>query len=80
MAVSTTRLRMPALPRCRGCASGILAHRRLRKVVGGRSRRKDFAFFEETIELSRRFRALKLWLSLRYHGLEKFREAIEEVI
>ena len=26
-------------------------------------------FFEETIELSRRVRALKLWLSLRYHGL-----------
>ena len=26
-------------------------------------------FFEETIELSRRIRALKLWLSLRYHGL-----------
>jgi glutamate/tyrosine decarboxylase-like PLP-dependent enzyme len=33
-------------------------------------------FFEESIELSRRFRALKLWLSLRYHGLENFREAI----
>ena len=30
-------------------------------------------FFEETIELSRRFRALKLWLSLRYHGLGAFR-------
>jgi aromatic-L-amino-acid decarboxylase len=37
---------------------------------------EGFAFFEETIELSRRFRALKVWLSLRYHGLEKFREAI----
>ena len=37
---------------------------------------EGFAFFEESIELSRRFRALKLWLSLRYHGLEKFREAI----
>ena len=37
---------------------------------------EGFAFFEETIELSRRFRALKLWLSFRYHGLEKFREAI----
>jgi hypothetical protein len=32
-----------------------------------------FAFFEQTIELSRRFRALKLWLSLRYHGLGAFR-------
>jgi glutamate/tyrosine decarboxylase-like PLP-dependent enzyme len=35
-----------------------------------------FSFFEESIELSRRFRALKLWLSLRYHGLAAFREAI----
>jgi aromatic-L-amino-acid/L-tryptophan decarboxylase len=37
---------------------------------------EGFAFFEESIELSRRFRALKLWLSLRYHGLEAFRSAI----
>lgn len=35
-----------------------------------------FSFFEESIELSRRFRALKLWLSLRYHGAEAFRAAI----
>ncbi len=37
---------------------------------------EGFAFFEESMELSRRFRALKLWLSLRYHGLGSFREAI----
>jgi aromatic-L-amino-acid/L-tryptophan decarboxylase len=37
---------------------------------------EGFAFFEESIELSRRCRALKLWLSLRYHGLESFRAAI----
>lgn len=37
-----------------------------------------FAFFDQTIELSRRFRALKLWLSLRYHGLAAFRAAIAE--
>jgi aromatic-L-amino-acid decarboxylase len=37
---------------------------------------ETFAFFEESLELSRRFRALKLWLSLRYHGLANFREAI----
>ena len=35
-----------------------------------------FAFFEESIELSRRFRALKLWMSLQYHGRRAFREAI----
>ena len=39
---------------------------------------EGFAFFEESIELSRRFRALKLWLSLRYHGLGKFRQAIQK--
>ena len=33
-------------------------------------------FFEETIELSRRARALKLWLSLRYHGFAAFRDAV----
>jgi aromatic-L-amino-acid/L-tryptophan decarboxylase len=37
---------------------------------------EGFAFFEESIELSRRFRGLKLWLSLRYHGLDGFRAAI----
>jgi glutamate/tyrosine decarboxylase-like PLP-dependent enzyme len=37
---------------------------------------EGFAYFEESIELSRRFRALKLWLSLRYHGMQAFREAI----
>jgi aromatic-L-amino-acid/L-tryptophan decarboxylase len=38
--------------------------------------REAFAFFDESLELSRRFRALKLWLSLRYHGLSAFRNAI----
>jgi aromatic-L-amino-acid decarboxylase len=38
---------------------------------------EDFAFFDESLELSRRFRALKLWLSLRYHGLSGFRQQIE---
>jgi glutamate/tyrosine decarboxylase-like PLP-dependent enzyme len=39
---------------------------------------EGFAFFEESIELSRRFRALRLWLSLRYHGLQAFRESIQK--
>ena len=37
---------------------------------------EGFAFFDESLELSRRFRALKIWLSLRYHGLNTFRAAI----
>jgi aromatic-L-amino-acid/L-tryptophan decarboxylase len=39
---------------------------------------EGYAFFEESMELSRRFRALKLWLSLRYHGLDSFRAAIQQ--
>ncbi|HVO62855.1 MAG TPA: pyridoxal-dependent decarboxylase [Terriglobales bacterium] len=38
---------------------------------------EGFAFFDESIELSRRFRALKVWLSLRYHGRDAFRDAIK---
>ncbi|MGA9186118.1 MAG: pyridoxal-dependent decarboxylase, partial [Candidatus Acidiferrales bacterium] len=38
---------------------------------------ESYAFFEESIELSRRFRALKLWFSLRYHGFTSFRKSIE---
>jgi aromatic-L-amino-acid/L-tryptophan decarboxylase len=37
-----------------------------------------FAFFDESMELTRRFRALKLWLSLQYHGRLAFRDAIAE--
>lgn len=37
---------------------------------------EGFAFFEESPDLSRRFRALKIWLSLRFHGLQAFRDAI----
>jgi glutamate/tyrosine decarboxylase-like PLP-dependent enzyme len=39
---------------------------------------EGFAFFEESLELSRRFRALRLWLSLQYHGLNAFRDSIQE--
>ena len=38
---------------------------------------ESFAFFEESMELSRRFRALKLWFALRYHGLDAFRDSIK---
>lgn len=34
--------------------------------------------FEESLELSRRFRALKLWFSLRYHGFAAIRKSIEK--
>lgn len=41
---------------------------------------ESFAFFDESIELSRRFRALKLWMSLQYHGRRAFRDAIRRDI
>jgi aromatic-L-amino-acid/L-tryptophan decarboxylase len=37
---------------------------------------EGFAFFDESVELSRRFRALRLWTSIRYHGLDAFRDAV----
>jgi aromatic-L-amino-acid/L-tryptophan decarboxylase len=37
---------------------------------------EGFEFFEQSMELSRRFRALKLWLSFRYHGIGAFRDSI----
>jgi glutamate/tyrosine decarboxylase-like PLP-dependent enzyme len=37
---------------------------------------EGFAIFEESMELSRRFRALKLWMSLQYHGRNAFRAAM----
>jgi glutamate/tyrosine decarboxylase-like PLP-dependent enzyme len=39
---------------------------------------ESHAYFEESIELSRRFRALKVWFSLRYHGFASFRESIKK--
>jgi aromatic-L-amino-acid/L-tryptophan decarboxylase len=39
---------------------------------------EGFAIFEESMELSRPLRALKLWLSLRYFGMKAFQESIAE--
>jgi aromatic-L-amino-acid decarboxylase len=39
---------------------------------------ESFAFWDHGIELSRRFRALKIWLTLRYYGARKISEAISE--
>ena len=37
-----------------------------------------FAFWDYGVELSRRFRALKVWLTLRYYGVDRISEAISE--
>ncbi|MFQ5670880.1 MAG: pyridoxal phosphate-dependent decarboxylase family protein [Acidobacteriota bacterium] len=40
--------------------------------------RESFAFFDHGPELSRRFRALKVWLILKYHGAERIGRRIDE--
>jgi glutamate/tyrosine decarboxylase-like PLP-dependent enzyme len=39
-----------------------------------------FAFWDHGLELSRRFRALKLWMTLRHHGARRLAGAIEHDI
>jgi len=39
---------------------------------------ESFAFWDYGIELSRRFRALKVWMTLRYYGARRIAEAIAE--
>jgi glutamate/tyrosine decarboxylase-like PLP-dependent enzyme len=39
---------------------------------------ESFAFFDYGAELSRRFRALKIWMLLRYYGAERVAAAISE--
>jgi glutamate/tyrosine decarboxylase-like PLP-dependent enzyme len=39
-----------------------------------------FAFWDYGVELSRRFRALKVWLTLQYYGTHRIAEAINEDI
>jgi aromatic-L-amino-acid/L-tryptophan decarboxylase len=39
---------------------------------------ESFAFWDYGMELSRRFRALKIWLTLRYYGVDRLAAAISE--
>ena len=41
---------------------------------------ESYAFWEHGLELSRRFRALKLWMTLRYYGARRIAAAIAEDI
>ena len=69
------RLRLSALPRSQ-VARETFSHSGDYVRILNEDPAEAFAFFEESIELSRRFRALKLWMSLQYHGRRAFREAI----
>lgn len=46
----------------------------------GRMAEREVVFYEHGVQLTRSFRALKLWMSLRIYGLAEFREAIERGI
>jgi aromatic-L-amino-acid/L-tryptophan decarboxylase len=41
---------------------------------------ESFAFWDHGLELSRRFRALKVWMTLRYYGSRRIADAIAEDI
>ena len=49
------------------------------RVLGG-EHDEAFAFWDHGLELSRRFRALKLWMTLRHYGARRLAEAIEHDI
>lgn len=46
----------------------------------GRIAEREVVFYEHGVQLTRSFRALKLWMSLRIFGLSAFREAIDRGI
>src|SRR5215208_1710146 len=46
----------------------------------GYSDEEAFAFWDYSVELSRRFRALKVWLTLQYYGTRRIAEAISDDI
>ena len=46
----------------------------------GYSDEEAFAFWDYGVELSRRFRALKVWLTLQYYGTRRIAEAISDDI
>jgi len=47
------------------------------KVLEG-SQEESFAFWDYGIELSRRFRALKVWFAVKYYGARRLAEAISD--
>lgn len=63
--------------RPRGLAQAFTTHAPyLVNLRGGLSAPTDGAFKDRGIELTRRFRALKVWFALKAHGLEAFARAI----
>ncbi len=47
-------------------------------IVPQETEAESFAFWDYGIELSRRFRALKIWMMLRYYGVRRISAAIAE--
>ncbi|MGH9904288.1 MAG: pyridoxal phosphate-dependent decarboxylase family protein [Pyrinomonadaceae bacterium] len=48
------------------------------KVLEPEEAGEAFAFWDYGVELSRRFRALKIWFTLQYYGLNRIAQAISE--
>ncbi len=64
--------RDPGAPRALFATSGDYA------AVLEEGERESYAFFEHGPELSRRFRALKVWMVLKYHGVDRIGRRIGE--
>jgi glutamate/tyrosine decarboxylase-like PLP-dependent enzyme len=64
------------LYRDREAARRAFAHRGDYVKIFAEDAIEAFAFFDDTMDLTRRFRALKLWMSLQYHGRRAFRDAV----
>ncbi|MFQ5719906.1 MAG: pyridoxal phosphate-dependent decarboxylase family protein [Acidobacteriota bacterium] len=61
-------------------ARGTFASRGDYATVFESGARASFAFFDHGPELSRRFRALKVWMILKYHGTTRIGRRIEEEV
>ena len=79
MAVHPGRLRLLAVSRRRHRAQSFVTEADYIKVHE-LAETESFAFWDYGIELSRRFRALKVWLTLKYYGAARLMEAIRDDI
>lgn len=48
------------------------------RILGPTEAAEAFAFWDHGMELSRRFRALKIWFTLQYYGLNRIAQAISD--
>src|SRR5437870_9745554 len=80
MALHPRRFRVSIVSRSGSSARGIRRQRSRLRQGSRHAGDEAFAFWDYGVELSRRFRALKIWLTLRYYGTRRIADAISEDI